>query len=817
MQSHSVRPVLRAGKTKIKISRNGAAKGTKSKWLRENVLKHYRVALESRYVSLIGRKEVLNGRAKFGIFGDGKEIAQIAMAQAMRPGDWLAGYYRDQTVTFLHETVSLEEFFQQLYADPNYDGDVTTIGRQMNGFSATRFIAEDGSWLDQTKLYHSSSDTSPTASQMPRSLGLALASRIYRENKDLANLSNFSKGGDEVVCATIGDASTSEGNFWETLNAAGVLKVPLAISVWDDGYGISVPREFQTTKNSISEIVEGFRVNAAGQGIDIYVVKGWDYAALVEAYSTGLSKMRETHIPALFHITEVTQPQGHSTSGSHERYKSKERLVWEKDFCCIARMKSWMIKEKLATAEELAVIEKEAEAKASAAQKSAWSKFRSGVVEEIEAGRGLITMLAETSPQADKISAVLSDLSSNPNPVRRDIMHAVRKTLRITRAENTEARSNLESWEAKYAALNYQRFSTDLYSESSKSALNVESVPAIYTADSQILNGNQVIKACMDNILTRNPLVSIFGEDVGIGDVNHGLVGLPEKHGKHRIFDTGIREETIIGQGIGMAMRGLRPIAEIQYLDYLLFGFQSLSDDLATLRWRNKGGQAAPLIIRTRGHRLEGVWHTGSPMQMILGGMRGIYVLVPRNMVQASGFYNTMLRSDDPALIIECLNGYGLKERCPDNLTEFCLPLGVPEILRSGTDITVVTYGSCCRIVLEAADELEALGISVEVIDVQSLIPFDRHHLIAKSLEKTSRVVFVDEDYPGGASAYMMHKVLEEQQGYKLLDSAPLTVTAKDHRGAYTSDGDYFSKPNMDDIVEAVYKVMSEANPRTFS
>lgn len=776
--------------------------------LRQEALQDYKLALESRHISLLGRKQVLNGKAKFGIFGDGKEIAQIAMARAMKPGDWLAAYYRDQTTTFFHGTVTFEEFFSQLYADVNYEGDLSTVGRQMNGFSATRTVDKDGNWKNLSSLYNSSSDTSPTGSQMPRSLGFALASKLFRENPALHDMTQFSNKGSEVVCATIGDASTSEGHFWETLNAAGVMKVPLIVSIWDDGYGISVPRELQTTKNSISELLQGFKINGKDEGFNLYVVPGWDYEALRSAYEDGIDKARRNHTPAIFHITEVTQPQGHSTSGSHERYKSKERLEWEKEFCCIEKLKQWILKNRFATEAELSEIEIQSEERAKVAQDFAWNKFRGEVGIESDECLALVSAVRDSSRAASEISAAIANLNSTPTIIRRDVSSLARRTLRLTEGEENEARTALKDWYSQYSERNRKRFNTFVYNEGPRSALRVESIPAEYSDTSPILNGNQIIQHCMDKILERDARVSIFGEDVGIGDVNHGLYGLPEKYGKLRIFDTGIREATIIGQGIGMAMRGLRPIAEIQYLDYLLFGFQPLADDLATLHYRNVGGQMAPLIVRTRGHRLEGIWHTGSPMGMIINALRGMYVLTPRNMVQAAGMYNTMLKSDDPALLIECLNGYGVKEKLPDNIGEFTVPLGVPEVIREGSDVTLVTYGSCCRIAEAAAAELAEFDISVELIDAQTLVPFDRTGVIVESLKKTNRLVCLDEDVPGGASAYMMQQILETWDGYRHLDAKPVTIAAKDHRGAYSSDGDYFSKPSADDIVETIIDLM---------
>lgn len=791
--------------------RNGHAQHrTSLNFDKSAILADYRIGWESRYVSLLGRKLALNGRAKFGIFGDGKELAQIAMTRAMRPGDIHAGYYRDQTVNFVAGTMSYSDFFAQLYADPDTSQEICGAGRQMNGFSATRFLDENGLWRDLLTTIHSSADTSPTSSQMARAVGLALASKLYRSNPELAKLDGFSRNGNEIVAATIGDASCAEGLFWEALNAVGVLKAPMGMSIWDDGYGISVPRELQTTKGSISKLLEGFRVNERGEGYDIYVLKAWDYPSLIETYSKAFDKIRLTHIPAIFHIEECTQQLGHSTSGSHERYKSKERLQWEIDFCCLRKMRAWLLREKLASVAELDKIEQSAEAHIKEVAEAAWQHLRKPIEEERSTVVALCRSIAAESSAGATVSMLAVNLESAQTPLQRDLLKAARRTLRATRSENSAAKTQLSNWLDQSLKRGHQRYHTYLHSASPESALEVPEVKPIYLPESRIVNGNQIIQAGMDAILARDPRVCIFGEDVGIGDVNHGLVGLPEKYGPLRIFDTGIREATIIGQGIGLAMRGLRPIAEIQYLDYLIFGLQPLTDDLATLHYRNRGGQKAPLIIRTRGHRLEGIWHTGSPMQMILGSMRGVWVLVPRNMTQAIGFYNSLLRSDDPALIIECLNGYGLKETLPENIGEFTVPLGIPEVIRSGEDVTLVTYGSCCRVALEAAEELSTFGISVEIIDVQSLLPFDREHRIAESLGRTSRLVILDEDVPGGASAFMLQHILETQGGYRLLDSAPITITASEHRSPYGSDGDYFSKPNSDDIVDAVCKQIAE-------
>lgn len=791
---------------------NGNSASTKNnpantKWNKSDILNDYKIALTSRQISLIGRKQVLNGKAKFGIFGDGKEIAQLAMAKCMQNGDLHVGYYRDQTVCFYNEMTSYEKFFSQLYADVDSRCEVTTVGLQMNGFCATRTVENDGTWKNLSQMKITSSDTSPTGSQMPRAVGMALASKLFRENPELAQFKNLSTKGNEVVFCTIGDASSAEGLFWESVNAIGVLQAPAVISIWDDGYGISVPKSQQLTKDNIAELLSGFEIGNNPRGFKIYRIHAWDYATLTTTYAKAVEETRRTHIPAIFHIAECTQPQGHSTSGSHERYKSKERLQWEQDWDCIQKMRQWMLANNICKEAELKEIENKAEQEAKEAQDIAWNKFRSSITKEFDQVCQILENAKEQVSQSEKVAQVLAELRSCINPVRRDIAHALRTIVRLLGSETPNEILNFKN---SFDAQNKERFNSHLYSQTPNAALKVAEVKAKFSENSPQLNGNQIIKNGMDAILARDPRVCIFGEDVGIGDVNHGLVGLPEKYGPHRIFDTGIREATIIGQGLGMAMRGLRPIAEIQYLDYLLFGFQTICDDLATLRYRNYGGQIAPLIIRTRGHRLEGIWHTGSPMGMIINGARGVYVLVPRNMVQAIGFYNTMLKSDDPAIIIECLNGYGVKEKLPDNLGEMTVPLGVPEVLRSGNQITIVTYGSCVRIVAEAAEELAKLGVSCEVIDVQSLIPFDINQSIVESLKKTNRILFVDEDVPGGASAYMLQQVLEVQGGYFHLDAKPATLTATEHRTPYSSDGDYFSKPSVDDVVEKVLMVVKE-------
>jgi pyruvate/2-oxoglutarate/acetoin dehydrogenase E1 component/TPP-dependent pyruvate/acetoin dehydrogenase alpha subunit len=686
----------------------------------------------------------------------------------------------------------------------------------MNGHFASRSLDERGAWKNLTAMKNSAADSSPTASQMVRAVGLAQASKMYRHHPELAHENNFSNNGNEVVFTSIGDASTSEGVFWESVNAIGVLKLPVAISIWDDGYGISVPRQHQTTKGSISEALKGMQVNEQGEGFDIYVIKGWDYVSLCEGYAKGVQKIRETHTPAIFHIIEVTQPQGHSTSGSHERYKSKERLEWEKDFDCIKKMREWLLESEMTTEEVLAKIERDAKEEVNEAKKKSWLDYSLPIKQEITEAVGLLQQLREET-QLSTLDDTIKEIQSALDPYRRDILKSIYTALRTTVGHSGIARAALIAWKNNFEAANAERYNTYLYSESAQNALQVSTVEAIYSEDSEVLNGFEIINKCFDDILANNPYVVAFGEDVGkIGDVNQGFAGLQEKYGEHRVFDVGIREATIMGQAIGLSMRGIRPIAEIQYLDYLIYGLQPLVDDLTCLQYRTKGGQKAPCIIRTRGHRLEGIWHTGSPIGMILGSLRGMYVLVPRNMTQAAGFYHTILKSDEPALIIECLNGYRLKERMPDNLYEFSLPLGKVEILEEGKDITMVGYGSTLRICQEAIEQLKTFGISVELIDVQSLLPFDLSHDIVTSLKKTNRLVVVDEDVPGGASAFILQQILEVQNGYRYLDSAPQTITAKEHRSAYGSDGDYFSKPNAEEIFLRVYELMRESQPARF-
>ena len=784
----------------------------------KEILSDYRLAVVSREASLIGRKEVFMGKAKFGIFGDGKEVAQIAMAKIFRNGDFRAGYYRDQTFMFAIGELTAQQYFAQLYAHTDVEADPASAGRLMNGHYATRLLDKNGLIRNLADAKNSSADISPTAGQMPRLLGLAYASKLFRNNTTLQSFSHLSHNGDEIAFGTIGNASTSEGMFFEAINAAGVLQVPMLTSVWDDGYGISVPQEYHTTKSSISKALAGLQRTPEEKGFEIFVVKGWDYPALMETYQKAEHICREEHVPVLVHVDEVTQPQGHSTSGSHERYKSKERLAWEAEFDCNKKMREWIINEVMVLPEEVESIEKEAKLSAKDARDRAWKAFMQDMKKDQVFITDVIVQAEWESPEKTELEEIRMELTKTIHPTRLDTMRAAKKALRTLRHHaDVPSRAALIEWVKQAEEANYDRYSSHLYSQSEESALKVKRVDALYSEDSSIVDGREILQRCFDAALERDPRVLAFGEDVGrIGDVNQGFAGLQQKHGELRVTDTGIRECTIIGQGIGLAIRGLRPIAEIQYLDYFIYALQTLSDDLATLHYRTKGGQKAPVIIRTRGHRLEGVWHAGSPIGMILHSLRGIYVLVPRNMTQAAGFYNTMLQSDDPALIIECLNGYRLKERLPDNIGEFTVPLGVPDILRRGSDFTIVTYGSMCRIVMEAAEALADAGVSCEVIDAQSLLPFDRYHSIVESVKKTNRVAFADEDVPGGATSFMMHQVLEIQDGYRYLDSKPITITGKEHRPAYASDGDYFSKPNTEEIFEKIYAVMHEADPKKY-
>ncbi len=775
----------------------------------QEVLQDYWICYVSREASVIARKEVLTGKAKFGIIGDGKEVPQVAMARAFKKGDFRSGYYRDQTFMFALGLSTLEEFFAQLYAD--HDNDPFSGGRQMNNHFATPLIDENGAWTAHRNRLNISADISSTGGQMARALGLALASRKYRESADLRDSTDFSHNGNEVSFVTIGDASTSEGVFWETMNAAAVMRVPLAVSVWDDGYGISVPIDYQTVKKNISTALEGFRLDENGDGIEIYTAKAWDYPTLCTLYERGIEQMRQTHIPALFHITEVTQPQGHSTSGSHERYKSKERLQFEIDKDCNRVMRQWMLDSAFTTEAELVEIEAKAKTYVKEARRRAWDAYINPVKEQQTILVALFNALGQQK-KADHLANISEPSLGELTAMARQVMHAVAGNL------DSPAAKTLAEWLTKTYETAQKRYAKHLYSESEKAALRANAIPAKYTENSPIKTGYEVLNAFFDAKLAENPSLFAFGEDVGqIGDVNQGFMGMQLKYGKERVFDTGIREWTIMGQAIGMAMRGLRPIAEIQYLDYLIYGLEPLSDDLATLRWRSNGQQAAPAIIRTRGHRLEGVFHAGSPMGMLLGSIRGIYLCTPRNMTQAAGMYNTLLQSDDPAIVVECLNGYRLRERMPDNVTAFSVPLGVPEILRSGTDVTLVTYGSCIRIAEDACQQLQTVGISVELIDAQTLLPFDTEGIVSHSLKKTNRLVVVDEDVPGGASAYILREILEVQKGYQYLDAPPRTIASAPHRPPYGSDGDYFSKPNAEDIFEQVYALMRESNPTQFA
>ncbi len=785
--------------------------------IKESVIKDYHLIVESREASLIGRREVLTGKAKFGIFGDGKELAQVAMARVFKNGDFRSGYYRDQTFMFATGALTIQQFFAQLYAHTSVEAEPASAGRMMNGHYGTRSLDENGNWVNLMNQKNSSSDISPTAGQMPRLLGLAQASQYYRKSDDFKGANNFSNEGNEIAFGTIGNASTSEGLFWETINAAGVLQVPMVMSVWDDGYGISVPAKYQTTKENISEILAGFQRTEEKAGYEIIVARGWNYLELIEAYERAEVIARNEHVPVLVHVTEVTQPQGHSTSGSHERYKSADRLQWEIDFDCVTKMKEFILENKFATAEELESKEKEAKKSARQSKSAAWKAYLEDIKSEVSSCLNLINAVATGSPNKVFIEKIANDLEALTEPIRKDIIQSSRIVLRMVRAESTDAISSLKNWLEGEMINNYDRFSSHLYSEDVNSPLNVDMIDAAYADEENMVDARLVLRENFDAILGNHPEVLIFGEDAGkIGDVNQGLEGLQDKYGELRVSDTGIREATIMGQAIGMALRGLRPIAEIQYLDYLLYAIQIMSDDLATVRYRTKNGQKAPLIVRTRGHRLEGVWHSGSPMATIIHALRGMHVLVPRNMTKAAGFYNTLLKGDDPALIVECLNGYRLKEELPTNLGEFTTPIGEVETIREGNDVTIVTYGSIIRQTEMAADELEKVGISVEIIDIQSLLPFDINHDIVNSLAKTNRVLFLDEDVPGGTTAYMMQEVLENQKGYFHLDSEPKTLSAKAHRPAYGTDGDYFSKPSEDDIFDSVYELMHEVHPEKF-
>jgi len=779
------------------------------------VINDYKLAKISRECSLLGRKEVLTGKAKFGIFGDGKEVPQLAMAKAFQNGDFRSGYYRDQTFMMAIGQLTIQQFFAGLYGHTDLAHDPMSAGRQMGGHFATHSLDENGNWNNLTQQKNSSADISPTAGQMPRLLGLAQASKIYRNVRGLEDFTNFSNAGNEVAWGTIGNASTSEGLFFETINAAGVLQVPMVMSVWDDEYGISVHARYQTTKENISEILKGFQRDEDNKGYEILTVKGWDYPALVETYQKAAAIAREEHVPVLIHVNELTQPQGHSTSGSHERYKNAERLAWEAEFDCLAQMRTWLLDNNLATAEELDAIDEQAKKDVMEGKKAAWTAFTAPTKEEQTALVALLNNIAASSANKVFIEKHAADLAAIKEPIRKEILTTARKVLRLV--VNESGKAQLAAWITAYTNTIQPKFSSHLFSQSAKNVLQTAEVAPTYDANAEEVDARLVLRDNFDAIFSKYPEALIFGEDSGnIGDVNQGLEGMQEKYGDLRVTDAGIREATILGQGIGMAMRGLRPIAEIQYLDYLLYAIQIMSDDLATLQYRTHGRQKAPLIIRTRGHRLEGVWHSGSPMGMIINAIRGIHVLVPRNMTKAAGFYNTLLETDEPALLIECLNGYRLKEKMPTNLGEFKTPIGIVETIKEGSDITIVSYGSTLRIVEQAAKELLEIGIDCEIIDAQSLLPFDIHHDCVKSIAKTNRLLVVDEDVPGGASAYLLQQIIDEQNGYQHLDSQPQTLASKAHRPAYGTDGDYFSKPSAEDIFEKVYAIMHEAKPDKF-
>ena len=785
---------------------------------RASVVADYRLGWASRHASLIGRKEVLTGKAKFGIFGDGKEVAQLALARAFRPGDLRSGYYRDQTLLFAIGQLTLEQFFAQLYADADPEREPHSAGRQMNAHFATRMRDRDGNWLDLTAEPHSSPDFSPTAGQMPRLVGLGYASRLYRELPELARFSRFSHRGQEVAFGTIGNASCAEGHFWEAVNAIGVLHAPVVLSIWDDGYGISVPNELQLARPSLAGMLAGFqREPGSRRGLDIRSARGWDYPALCETYRAATEVARREHVGTVVHVTEVTQPQGHSTSGSHERYKSKDRLAWEEEYDGLRQMGRWMLAEGIASAAELQELEAAGLAAARDAQRRAWEAFQEPIREERRSLVALSRALAAASPRGDALAEPIAQLERQPAVLRRQLQATAQELLVATAGERSAERAALAAWQRAEITRHERAYAEHLHAAGAASALAVEPVAARYAPEAPLVNGFEILNACFDAALARHPNLIAFGEDVGqLGDVNQGFQGLQAKYGVLRVSDTGIREATIMGQAVGMALRGLRPIAEIQYLDYVLYGLQVLSDDLATLRWRSAGGQAAPVIVRTRGHRLEGIWHSGSPLGGLVHLLRGLWVCVPRNMTQAAGMYNTLLAADDPAIVIEVLNGYRIKERRPENVADLKVPLGIPEVLRGGDDVTLVTYGACCRIALEAAELLAVSGIEVEVIDLQTLLPFDRENAIGASLRKTNRLVIVDEDVPGGASSYILQQIVERQAGFWWLDQAPVTLTAKEHRPPFGSDGDYFAKPNREEIFRAVYALLRESNPSRF-
>ena len=798
-------PLLQIDK-KIKISK-------------KEILKDYYLINESRQLSLLGRKEVFMGRAKFGVFGDGKELAQIAMSKVFENGDIRSGYYRDQTFMMAIDQLTPNQFFSQLYSHTDVTKDPHSAGRQMNCHFATRMLNDSGEWKTLTDIKNSTSDISCVAGQMPRLIGLAYASKLYRNNSSLSNKQNFSINGNEVAFGTIGDAGTSEGHFWEAMNAAGVLQIPLVMSIWDDGYGISVPSEYHTTRNDLSKVLSGFqRSNKNEKGFELFQVNGWDYVDLIKTYRKAIFYARNEHVPCIIHVKDVTQPQGHTTSGSHERYKSKERLKWEDDFCCIKKMKEWIIKNNIADLDELNDIEISAASNSKKSRNSAWKSYRKDINEDLQDANAIITRVAQNSPKNKKeIISIRNDLNNIIQPLKSDIQKSLKYVQRIIRSENNIAKNYLINLISEKSKKYFDEYSSHLYSQSKYSALYIEEVVPTYSKTPNIIDGREIINKYFDGIFKNNPLVFAVGEDVGlIGGVNQGFAGIQKKYGKLRITDTGIREASIIGQGVGAAMRGLRPIVEIQYLDYVYWAIQTLSDDLSTLQYRTKGGQKAPVIIRTRGHRLEGIWHSGSPMGTLINSLRGIYILTPRNFVEACGMYNTLLDSDEPGLMIEPLNSYRLKENLPTNLDKIRVEFGVPHILKEGNDITIVTYGSMCKIVMETSDQLEKVGISCEIIDVRTLLPFDKNKTIVESVKKTNRILFADEDVSGGASAFMMQNVLERQNGYYYLDSKPLSITSMDHRPAYSTDGDYFSKPNCETIFEKIYKVFNELDSRSY-
>jgi len=786
---------------------------------KEEIIRDYRLAYQSRQASIIGRREVLSGKAKFGIFGDGKELANVAIARAFKKGDWRSGYYRDQTWMFMLNVMRIQEFFAQLYAHADLEHEPSTGGRSMNAHFGSRYINSDGSWRNQMDMYNVAEDVSPTAAQMPRAVGLAYASVVYRGLEELKQFKEFSNNGNEVTWATIGNASTAEGMFWESINAIGVLQAPAVITVYDDGYGISVPNQFQMVKENIHTILQGFQREMCPEpecqrGYNLYQVRGWDYPALIETFASAAEIAREYHIPSLVHVCDVTQPQGHSTSGSHERYKSAERMKFEEEFDCIRKFKEWMLENKVASEKDFAQWESDDYAVVENVRKRAWDSYLAPILEERNQVMDMLDEIAGTSNQASALRMIRDRLASLPAPLRRDVHTAAHEALRVLRVEANPSKEILIQWKNENDELNLERYGSHLYNGT---AVAVKEIKPVYSDASPTMMGFEVVNTAFDAILGRDPRVIAFGEDVGfLGDVNQGFKGMQEKYGALRVTDTGIREATILGQAMGMAMRGLRPICEIQYLDYVLYALQIMSDDLATLHWRTVGGQSAPVIIRTRGHRLEGIWHSGSLMAGIIHLVRGVNVLVPRDMTRAAGFYNTLLKADEPAVVVEVLNGYRVKERLPDNVGEFTVRLGVPEIIREGSDVTVVTYGACCRIVMDAAEKLSKVGIDIEVVDVQSLLPFDIHSMIVESLKKTNRVIFVDEDVPGGTSAYMMQEVIEKQGGYFHLDSPAKTLSGKAHRPAYGSDGDYWSKPSAETVFDAVYEMMNEVDPNQY-